>query len=171
MDNPDQRIQEDGRDFVASALGLSLSLMAAVATLVSFGGLLWTLSAGFPLQLGATELRIPGFTLWVAVAYGLLSMLGDFDPTSSAITSSPRESAMDSAPCETEEEHGEALSEVRRGQNDLQDESLCMHHHLNRPYAGRRAPRRRCVAPSAACGGPRPQRGGGPVGRRRAAGR
>jgi putative ATP-binding cassette transporter len=74
VDNPDQRIQEDVRDFVASALGLSLSLMAAVATLVSFGGLLWSLSAGFPLHLGATTLRIPGLMLWVAVAYGLLSM-------------------------------------------------------------------------------------------------
>ena len=34
----------DIRDFVASALGLSLSLLAAVATLVWFGGLLWSLS-------------------------------------------------------------------------------------------------------------------------------
>ncbi|MBK7973460.1 MAG: hypothetical protein IPK07_09360 [Deltaproteobacteria bacterium] len=41
MDNPDQRIAEDIRGFVASALGLSLSLLSAVATLLSFGGLLW----------------------------------------------------------------------------------------------------------------------------------
>jgi putative ATP-binding cassette transporter len=74
IDNPDQRIQEDVREFVASALGLSLSLIAALATLVSFGGLLWRLSSGWPLHLGATELRIPGFMLWIAVAYGLLSM-------------------------------------------------------------------------------------------------
>ena len=40
IDNPDQRIAEDIRDFVASALGLSLSLLASVATLISFGGLL-----------------------------------------------------------------------------------------------------------------------------------
>src|SRR4029453_18043146 len=37
VDNPDQRIAEDVRDFVASALGLSLSLLSAIATLVSFG--------------------------------------------------------------------------------------------------------------------------------------
>ena len=43
-DNPDQRIAEDVRNYVASALGLSLSLLAAVVTLVSFAGLLWTLS-------------------------------------------------------------------------------------------------------------------------------
>jgi hypothetical protein len=33
-DNPDQRIAEDVRSYVASALGLALSLLAAVATLV-----------------------------------------------------------------------------------------------------------------------------------------
>lgn len=75
VDNPDQRIQEDVRDFVASALGLSLSLLAAVATLASFGGLLWTLSADFPVPLGATaHFHVPGSMLWVAVAYGLVSM-------------------------------------------------------------------------------------------------
>jgi putative ATP-binding cassette transporter len=69
MDNPDQRIQEDVRDFVASVLGLSLSLLSAVATLVSFGGLLWALSRHFPLQLDAVQLRIPGLMLWVAILY------------------------------------------------------------------------------------------------------
>lgn len=74
LDNPDQRIQEDVRDFVASALGLSLSFLAAVATLASFGGLLWTLSARFPVQLhGAAHFHLPGSMLWVAVAYGLVS--------------------------------------------------------------------------------------------------
>jgi putative ATP-binding cassette transporter len=74
MDNPDQRIQEDVRDFVASALGLSLSLLAAVATLASFGGLLWRLSEDFPVQIGQAHLRVPGSMLWVAVLCGLVSM-------------------------------------------------------------------------------------------------
>ena len=74
VDNPDQRIQEDVRDFVASALGLSLSFLAAVATLASFGGLLWSLSAAFPLHLGeVAHVHVPGAMLWVAVAYGLVS--------------------------------------------------------------------------------------------------
>lgn len=73
VDNPDQRIQEDTRDFVASALGLSLSLLSAVVTLASFGGLLWSLSRGWVVQLFGLELRIPGLLLWVAVAYALLS--------------------------------------------------------------------------------------------------
>jgi putative ATP-binding cassette transporter len=74
VDNPDQRIQEDVRDFVASALGLSLSLLAAVAILVSFGGFLWSLSATWPLRFDATTVHIPGLMLWVALGYAGLSM-------------------------------------------------------------------------------------------------
>jgi putative ATP-binding cassette transporter len=74
MDNPDQRIQEDVRDFVASALGLSLSLLAAIATLVSFGTVLWRLSESWPVRVAGTMLRVPGLMLWVALAYAVFSM-------------------------------------------------------------------------------------------------
>ena len=73
VDNPDQRIAEDVRDFVGSALGLSLSLLAAVATLVSFGGLLWRLSANWVLPFNSAGLRVPGLLLWVALLYAVLS--------------------------------------------------------------------------------------------------
>jgi putative ATP-binding cassette transporter len=75
LDNPDQRVAEDIRDFVASALGLSLSLLAALATLVSFGGLLWTVSAHWALPLGGARhhIHVPGSLLWVALAYAALS--------------------------------------------------------------------------------------------------
>jgi putative ATP-binding cassette transporter len=68
-DNPDQRIAEDVRDFVASALGLSLSLLSALATLISFGGLLWGLSRHFTLQLDGSVLGLPGILFWIALAY------------------------------------------------------------------------------------------------------
>jgi len=74
IDNPDQRVAEDVREFVASALGLSLSLLGALATLVTFGGLLWTLSRNWPLHAGSTPVHLPGFMLWVALAVSLLSM-------------------------------------------------------------------------------------------------
>jgi putative ATP-binding cassette transporter len=74
VDNPDQRIAEDVRDFVASALGLSLSLLAAVATLVSFGGLLWSLSSGWLLPFRGAQHQLPGLLLWVAIAFALVSM-------------------------------------------------------------------------------------------------
>jgi putative ATP-binding cassette transporter len=68
-DNPDQRIAEDVREYVASALGLSLSLLSAVVTLASFGGLLWSLSGEWAVSFGGYDVRIPGLMLWVAILY------------------------------------------------------------------------------------------------------
>lgn len=68
-DNPGQRIAQDIQSYVASALGLSLSLLSAVATLVSFAGMLWTLSGTWPLRIGEHELWIPGLMMWVAIGY------------------------------------------------------------------------------------------------------
>jgi putative ATP-binding cassette transporter len=74
IDNPDQRIAEDIRDFVASALGLSLSLLSAMATLVAFGGLLWSLSSGWVFQIGGAQRQMPGLLLWVAIAFAAFSI-------------------------------------------------------------------------------------------------
>jgi putative ATP-binding cassette transporter len=73
VDNPDQRIAEDIRDFAASVLGLSLSLLAAIAGLISFGGLLWTLSGNWALPVGSGHVHVPGFLLWMALLYAALS--------------------------------------------------------------------------------------------------
>lgn len=73
VDNPDQRIAEDVRILVASALGLSLSLLAAVVTFLSFAGMLWSLSAHFAVPFGSADMRIPGLMLWVAIAYAVAS--------------------------------------------------------------------------------------------------
>jgi putative ATP-binding cassette transporter len=74
IDNPDQRVAEDVRDFVASSLGLSLSLLSAVVTLATFGGLLWRLSRDWPLHVAGTPVHIPGLMMWVAVAFSLVSI-------------------------------------------------------------------------------------------------
>ena len=68
-DNPDQRIAQDINDYVASALGLSLSLLSSLVTLASFAGILWTLSGSWNLKLGSAEFHIPGFMMWVALLY------------------------------------------------------------------------------------------------------
>ena len=73
-DNPDQRISEDIQSYVASALGLSLSLLSAVATLISFSGVLWRLSGTWPLRIGEHEFWIPGLMMWVAILYSIVSM-------------------------------------------------------------------------------------------------
>jgi vitamin B12/bleomycin/antimicrobial peptide transport system ATP-binding/permease protein len=67
MDNPDQRIAEDLRLFVDNTLALSMGLLSAVVTLVSFVTILWGLS-------GATTvfgISIPGYMVWVAVIYAI----------------------------------------------------------------------------------------------------
>src|SRR5713101_3755400 len=66
-DNPDQRIAEDLRLFVDYTLSLSLGLLSAVVTLVTFVAILWTLS-------GALEIAgvsIAGYMVWVAVVYAV----------------------------------------------------------------------------------------------------
>src|SRR3989441_11115369 len=70
-DNPDQRIAEDLRLFVARTLALSLGLLSAVVTLASFIAILWGLSGAVTLPLGATGLTIPGYMVWVALVYAL----------------------------------------------------------------------------------------------------
>lgn len=72
-DNPDQRISEDIQNYVASALGLSLSFLSAIATLISFAGMLWALSGHWPLRIGQYEFWIPGLMMWVAIGYALIS--------------------------------------------------------------------------------------------------
>jgi putative ATP-binding cassette transporter len=73
LDNPDQRVAEDIRSYVASILGLSLSFLAACATLYSFGTLLWRMSTHWRLQIGPSELQIPGLMLWVAIVYATVA--------------------------------------------------------------------------------------------------
>src|ERR1051326_5451753 len=62
-DNPDQRIAEDLRMFVEYTITLSLGLLSAVVTLVTFVGILWALSG--PLEIWGTS--IPGYMVWVCL--------------------------------------------------------------------------------------------------------
>ena len=64
-DNPDQRISENTRWATAVSVDLGCSLLYAVINLVSFVGLLWTLSAAVPLA----GLAVPGGMLGLAVLY------------------------------------------------------------------------------------------------------
>jgi putative ATP-binding cassette transporter len=68
-DNPDQRIQEDLNLFPAYTVSLSMGLLNAVVTLLSFVGILWTLSGPFAFTLGGSSFNIPGFMVWMAVLY------------------------------------------------------------------------------------------------------
>ena len=74
-DNPDQRIAEDVREYVLSALGLSLSLLSAVATLVSFAAILWRLSGNWKFQVAGNHIQVPGLMMWVAILFALIATL------------------------------------------------------------------------------------------------
>jgi putative ATP-binding cassette transporter len=74
-DNPDQRIQEDVQQFTADTVGLSMGLLDATVTLLSFIGILWSLSGGFSFDIGGNSYNIPGFMVWMALTYALCGSL------------------------------------------------------------------------------------------------
>jgi len=66
-DNPDQRIADDLNIFVDLTLTLSLGLLSAVVTLVSFVGILWGISGA----LSVFGINVPGYMVWVALVYAI----------------------------------------------------------------------------------------------------
>lgn len=68
-DNPDQRIQEDMQLFTSYTVSLTMGLLNAVVTLVSFVGILWGLSGTVELPLGGQTYTVAGSMVWVAIAY------------------------------------------------------------------------------------------------------
>ncbi len=71
-DNPDQRISEDLNRFTDASLGLSLGLLNAAVTLVSFLGILWVLSGPLTIPLGRYgSMVVPGYMVWFALLYAI----------------------------------------------------------------------------------------------------
>ncbi|MBL0943224.1 MAG: ABC transporter ATP-binding protein/permease [Hydrogenophaga sp.] len=68
-DNPDQRIAEDMNLFTSYTVSLSMGLLNAVVTLMSFIGILWSLSGSFGFSFQGRHWDIPGFMVWMAVLY------------------------------------------------------------------------------------------------------
>ena len=66
-DNPDQRVSEDVRGFTASMLSLGIDLLSNVVTLLSFVGVLWSLSGPITV-FGVT---IPAYLVWIALVYAV----------------------------------------------------------------------------------------------------
>jgi putative ATP-binding cassette transporter len=103
-DNPDQRISEDVRSFVFTTLDLGMQLFGAIAALISFVIILWSLSSGAPAlttpsypfpslpehlawlttpvettwfaYVSFTTLiaSVPGHLVWICLLYSLLGM-------------------------------------------------------------------------------------------------
>ncbi len=66
-DNPDQRIAEDLAVFAALSLSLGLDLIRNVLTVISFVGILWTLSGAMTVA----GVPIPGYMVWVCLIYAV----------------------------------------------------------------------------------------------------
>ncbi len=67
-DNPDQRIAEDLRDFVATTLSLGVDFLSNIVSFASFVGILWSLSGDVTIW-GVT---IPGYMVFVALGYAVI---------------------------------------------------------------------------------------------------
>lgn len=78
-DNPDQRIAEDVNRFIDGGeegygiYSYSILLISTMSSLVSFSFVLWGLSGAYPLP--GTDIHVPGFLFWVALAYASLGTL------------------------------------------------------------------------------------------------
>jgi vitamin B12/bleomycin/antimicrobial peptide transport system ATP-binding/permease protein len=84
-DNPDQRISEDINRFIdggtdsfggVSGYGIysySIALISTLSSLVAFIVILWTISESFTLP--GTDIRVPGFLVWVAIVYAVIGTL------------------------------------------------------------------------------------------------
>jgi vitamin B12/bleomycin/antimicrobial peptide transport system ATP-binding/permease protein len=75
VDNPDQRIADDIREFIDQVLDLGIGLIEAVASLLSFVAILWSLSTLVPLTLFGTAYTIPGYLVWAALLYAVLGSI------------------------------------------------------------------------------------------------
>lgn len=73
--NPDQRLHEDARKLAEMTTSLSIGLFNATILLVSFIGVLWSLSSDFTFRIGETSFQIPGYMVWGALVYALLASL------------------------------------------------------------------------------------------------
>jgi putative ATP-binding cassette transporter len=73
--NPDQRMHEDARHLTELSSDLVLGLVQSSALLVSFVGVLWSISRGFTLKIGGITLALPGYMVWAAVIYALSASL------------------------------------------------------------------------------------------------
>lgn len=74
--NPDQRMQQDAGHLADMTTGLGFGLFQSSILLVSFVGVLWSLSSGFVFEFGDRSISIPGYMVWAVFLYaGTASIL------------------------------------------------------------------------------------------------
>jgi vitamin B12/bleomycin/antimicrobial peptide transport system ATP-binding/permease protein len=73
--NPDQRMSEDAHKLCDLSTDLSVGLFQASILLISFAGVLWTISEDFSFRWEGVDYALPGFMLWAAIGYALAGSL------------------------------------------------------------------------------------------------
>src|SRR3984957_9511617 len=67
--NPDQRIHEDPRRLTELSADLGVGLLQASLLLLSFLGVLWSISGALDIWICGVSLTIPGYMVWCALLY------------------------------------------------------------------------------------------------------
>ncbi|WP_139976812.1 MULTISPECIES: ABC transporter ATP-binding protein/permease [Brucella/Ochrobactrum group] len=67
--NPDQRLHEDARHLAEMSCDLGINLLQSTVILVSFVGVLWSLSSGFVFHVAGYSFSIPGYMVWAVIIY------------------------------------------------------------------------------------------------------
>ncbi|MBN9068140.1 MAG: ABC transporter ATP-binding protein/permease [Rhizobiales bacterium] len=67
--NPDQRMHEDSGHLTDLSTSLAIGLVQSTVLLVSFVGVLWSLSSGFTFHVSGHSFQIPGYMVWAAIIY------------------------------------------------------------------------------------------------------
>ena len=67
--NPDQRIHEDARRLSELSADLGIGLLQASLLLLSFLGVLWSISGALDIWIFGISLTIPGYMVWCALLY------------------------------------------------------------------------------------------------------
>ena len=70
--NPDQRIQEDVRQFSEKSGDLGMGALRSTLMLISFVGVLWVMSSGIALPIAGRSIVVPGYMVWFALFYAAL---------------------------------------------------------------------------------------------------
>lgn len=75
VDNPDQRISEDVKQFISSSSILIIGGVATLVSAVTFATVLWNLSGSLHLTVFGSEWAIHGYILYAAIAYSITATL------------------------------------------------------------------------------------------------
>jgi putative ATP-binding cassette transporter len=69
VDNPDQRISENTKHTTEMAVEFGLGIFDKTITLLSFIGILWTVSGALDVTIGDVSFKIPGYMVFAALLY------------------------------------------------------------------------------------------------------